>query len=97
MPQTTLFYTHQLGLQAPPITPSLSTPRASRQLSPSVPLTPNSAASTPLTVNNEGEQRVPTNPFNLHASRLPPSADQYYGCMFPIKWDDLYISGQHLL
>ena len=75
MPQTTLFRTRQPGLRAPPITPSLFTPRASHQLSPSVPLTPSFAAFIPLIVDDEGEQRVPTNPFNLYASRLPPSAD----------------------
>ena len=61
-----------------------------------MPLTPSSAASIPLTVDDKGEQRVPTNPPNLHVLRLPPLANQYYGYVFPVKWDDLYISGQYL-
>ena len=65
-------------------------------MSPLVPLTPNSTASIPLTINNKGKQHILTNPFNLYALQLPPLANQYYSCIFPIKWDNLYISRQYL-
>ena len=94
--QRTLFHTRQPGLSASPTTPSPSTGRSTRQRSLSTPQTRDSTASSPVTVDHNPEPRVQNNPSNPHALRLPPPHDQYYGCVFPLKWDQLFLGQRHL-
>ena len=82
--QRILHFTRQPGSRAS----SSLNPQSTRYLTPLIPhrvykLT----ASSPLLINNN----VKLGDQDNSISREPPPANQNYGCIFPISWDNLYL------
>ncbi len=50
-----------------------------------------STASSLLLIINDTESGDQNNPSSAGISRKPPLADQNYGYIFPIDWDNLYL------
>ncbi len=89
--QRTLLSTRQPGSRASSSTSSSSSLQSTRQLSSSISRLRQSTASSPLLINDDTESGDHNNPSSASISRKPPPADQNYGYIFPIDWDNLYL------
>jgi len=86
--QRTLHFTRQPGSRASSSASSLN-PQSTHH---STPLTPRRVrgltVSSPLPIDDDTESGDQDN----SVSREPPPANQNYGCIFPINWDNLYLT-----
>ena len=89
--QRALLSTRHLGSRASSSASSSSSLQSTRQLSSSISRLRQSTASSPLLIDDDTESGDQNNPSSAGISRKPPPADQNYGCIFPIDWDNLYL------